>query len=160
MEFTRIRDLAAVGLVSLLAGYLLVRLSYQRIPPLPSLAGLAAAVLGAAEAVAGWGLRSRIRASRDPDDRSERRPVPPLLAARAVLTAKASSLAGAALCGLWLGVLVYVAPIAGQVSAARDDVPAAVIGIVGSLVMAAGALYLEHCLRTPTGAGDGRRGDR
>ena len=41
-----------------------VRLSYQRMPPLPRFAGLAAALVGIGEAVAGFGLRSRIRPPR------------------------------------------------------------------------------------------------
>ena len=43
MGFTRPRDLIVVAVVAALLAYLLVRLSYQRIPPLPRFAGLAAA---------------------------------------------------------------------------------------------------------------------
>ncbi len=152
MAFTRARDLAVVAAVGLILGYLVIRLSYQRLPPLPRLAGLAAALVGAGEAVAGVGLRRRLRAQEpggasDRRGGSPRRPVPPLTAARAVLTAKATSLAGAALAGLWVGLLVYVAPSWSVVVAAAADGVTGLIGLAGSLIMVAGALFLEDCCR-------------
>ena len=150
MGITRPRDLLAVGLVAVVVGYALVRLNYQRMPPLPRFAGVAAAILGIGEAVAGHGLRSRIR----PPERAKgqartRTPVPPLTAARAVMAAKATSLAGAALAGLWVGLLVYVLPSWTLLAAAQSDGVTAIIGLVGALVMMGGALYLEYCCRAP-----------
>lgn len=145
---TRPRDLAAVALVAAIAGYLLVSLNYGRIPPLPRLAGLAAGALGVAEAIFGYGLRARIQAAGQPV-RSYRPPVPPLTAARAVMAAKATSLAGAAFGGLWLGLLGYVLPNTGIVLAARADAVTAAVGLTGAVVMMTGALYLEFCCRAP-----------
>jgi hypothetical protein len=150
MGFTRFRDLLAVAAVAVVLGYLIVRLSYQRIPPLPRFAGLAAALLGIGEAVVGFGLRSRIR----PSERSSRagalpKPVPPLTAARAVMAAKATSLAGAAVAGLWIGLLIYVLPSWSALEAARSDGVTGIIGLVGALIMVGGALFLEHCCRAP-----------
>ena len=156
MGFTRPRDLLAVGVVAAIVGYALVRLNYQRMPPLPRFAGLAAALLGIGEALAGVGLRSRIRPSQGPVDGpparpagSSRPPVPPLTAARAVMAAKATSLAAAALTGLWAGLLGYVLPSWSLLAAAQSDGVTGIIGLVGSLVMLGGALFLEHCLRAP-----------
>ncbi len=145
LGFTRPRDLAVVALVCVVVGNLLLRFSYSRLPGLPTPAGLAAAVVGLAEAGYGWGLYQRIRDG----GRAQRRPLAPLTAARALLTAKATALAGAALGGLWIGALVYLVPKSGEVTAARHDETAAVIGVVGALVMAGGALVLEFCCRTP-----------
>ena len=150
MGITRPQDLLAVGLVAAVVGYALVRLNYQRMPPLPRFAGVAAALVGIGEAVAGYGLRSRIR----PRERSTagappRKPVPPLTAARAVLTAKATSLAGAAVAGLWVGLLIYVVPSWSDLAAARADGVTGIIGVVGALIMIGGALFLENCLRAP-----------
>ena len=149
MGFTRLRDLLAVALVAAVLSFLVILLSYQRIPPLPRFAGLAAALVGIGEAVAGFGLRSRIR----PHDPSEpgaiRKPVPPLTAARAVMTAKATSLAGAAVGGLWVGLLVYVVPSWSELEAARSDGITGIVGLAGALVMIGGAVFLEHCLRAP-----------
>ena len=48
-----------------------------------------------------------------------RKPVPPLTAARAVMAAKATSLAGAAVAGLWVGLLLYVLPSWSELAAAQ-----------------------------------------
>ncbi len=150
MGFTRARDLLAVAAVGVVVGYLLVRLSYQRLPPLPRYAGVPAALLGIGEAVAGWGLRDRIRRSGRPSgDGAAAKPVEPLTAARAVITAKATSLAGAALAGLWVGLLLYVVPSWSDLAAARADGITGIIGLVGAVVMVAGALFLEYCCRAP-----------
>ncbi len=158
MGSTRPRDLAAVAVISVIAGYLLVRLNYGRIPPLPRFAGLAAAVLGLAEAIFGHGLRTRIQADRSDGRREHKPPVPPLTAARALTAAKASALAGAAVTGLWSGLLFYVLPNSSVVVAARSDSFTAAIGVVGALMMTAGALYLEYCCRAPEDPRDMRPG--
>jgi len=141
--------LCVVALIAAIAGYLLVRLNYGRIPPLPRPAGLPAAALGIAEAIFGYGVRARIRADRADRTRPVKPPVPPLTAARAVMTAKATALAGAAVAGLWFGLLAFVLPDSGSISAARSDTLTAIIGLVGAAVMVAGALYLEFCCRAP-----------
>lgn len=148
--FTRVRDLAVVGLVAAVLGLLLVSLSYSSIPPLPRLAGAPAAVFGAALAVVGVAFRRRLRDTSFPEPGTEpRRPLEPLTAARALMTAKASSLAGAAFAGLWLGLLGYVAPRSADVAAARADTLTAVVGLGCAAALVAGALFLEHCCRTP-----------
>lgn len=139
---TRWRDLAVVAVIAAVAGYLLVRLNYHRLPPLPRLAGVPAAVIGIGEAIAGWGVRRRIR-GKGPA-------IAPLAVARTVAVAKASALAAAAFGGLWIGVLGYVLPLSGDVLAAAGDRTTAVIGLVGAAVMLVGALVLERsCLRPP-----------
>lgn len=152
---TRPRDLIAVALFCAVSGYLLVRLNYGRIPPLPTPAGVGAAILGIAEAIFGHGLRARIQIDRNGDLRSSKPPVPPLTAARAVMTAKATSLAAAALVGLWFGFLAYVAPNSNIVAAARSDTRTGAFGLVAAAVMLFGALYLEFCCRAPHDPGNG-----
>lgn len=169
---TRVRDLLTVALVAALAGYALTRFNYHSLPRLPRLAGLTAALLGVGEAVAGFGLRRRIRARSDAADRARRRgevdrygnaqepgaiaaaanlpaPVPPLTAARALAVAKASALAGAALAGLWVGFGAYVLPDASRAAAPAADSVTAVIGLIGAVVLVAGGLWLEYCCRVP-----------
>lgn len=149
---TRVRDLAIVAAVAAAVGYALTRFNYGSIPQLPRLAGVSAALLGAGEAVAGWGLRKRIQPPRDRSARAaavRRPPVPALVAARALRVAKASALAGAALSGLWLGFGCYVVPDAGRAVAVGADAVTAVIGLVCALALMAGALWLEYCCRAP-----------
>jgi len=140
---TRPRDLLAVALVAAVVGNLLIRLTYGSLPGFPLLAGATFGLLGAAEAIAGNGLRARIRR------RPGTRPVQPLVAARAVLVAKASSLAGAIMAGVWAGLLAHVLPRAAEVTAAASDSVSGVIGLVSALGLVGGALWLEYCCRTP-----------
>jgi hypothetical protein len=154
MHFTRARDLVAVGLVAAVAVYLVVRLTYGDLPPLPTLAGLPLLVLGVVEVVLGVSLRNRIR------DPGQGRPVQPLTAARAVALAKASSLLGAIMLGTWLAVLGYLLPLRLELDAAAQDLPSAILGSLCSAALIAAALWLEHCCRTPRDQDDQRSSER
>ncbi len=147
---TRVRDLLVVGALAAIFAFGLTWLNYSDIPGLPRFAGLPAALIGIGEAIAGYGLRSRIRdAARPAGSRTGREPVPPLTAARALAVGKATALAGAAFAGLWLGFGAYVVPDAGTVTAAAADTVTAVIGLVSALIMLGGGMYLEYCCRAP-----------
>jgi hypothetical protein len=168
LGFTRARDLAVVAGVALVVGYVVVRIAYGALPVFPRLAGISAAVLGLGEAVAGFNIRARLRAGRPAQGGAdhprstlwgELKPLPPLVGARSLMVAKASSLAGAGLTGLWSGLLLYTAPLAGSVSAAGRDSITAVIGILCALVLTGGALWLERCCVQPE-AGDDDRDQR
>ncbi len=143
MTPTRPRDLLAVALVVAVVANLVVRLTYASLPGFPLLGGITLGVLGVAEAIGGRALRARIR--REPGTT----PVQPLVAARAVLVAKASSVAGAVVAGAWTGLLVYTAPLSGVIAAAAADTAAAAVGLVCALGLVGGALWLERCCRTP-----------
>jgi hypothetical protein len=147
MKFTRGRDLAAVGIVALVAMYFFVRLSYGSLPRLPTFAGITLLVLAIVEAVLGTSIRNRIKRMIEgkPDDG---RPLHPLAVARAVALAKASSLLGAIMVGVWLGWFAYVLPRR-EVAAAADDVPGTIIGAICSALLIAAALWLEYCCRAP-----------
>jgi hypothetical protein len=142
---TRPLDLLAVAVVAGLFSNLVIGFTYGTLPGFPALAGATFGLLGVAEVVVGNVLRARIR--RHPGTK----PVQPLVAARAVLVAKASSLAGAIMAGVWAGLLAYVVPRAAQVTAAASDMVAGIVGLVCALGLVGGALWLEHCCRTPDG---------
>ena len=72
-----------------------------------------------------------------------------MTAARAVMAAKATSLAGAAVAGLWVGLLLYVLPSWSSVAAAQADAVTGIIGLVGAVIMIGGGLFLEYCCRAP-----------
>lgn len=151
MTATRPRDLLVAALVTAVVANLLVRLSYASLPAIPALAGVTLGLLGVAEAIAGSSLRARI------ERRPGTAPVPPLVAARAVLVAKASALGGAIVAGAWAGLALHVLPRAAEIVAAAGDSTGAVIGLVCALVLVGGALWLERCCRTPDDPE--RRGD-
>jgi hypothetical protein len=143
MHFTRARDLVVTGLLAAGIVFLLAQVAYGDLPPLPTFAGVTLLVLAVIEAAFGASLRSRIR---KPEGG---RRIQPLTAARAVALAKASSLLGAIMLGAWLGMLVYLLPRRAEITAAADDLPSTLIGVVCSAVLIGAALYLEWCCRTP-----------
>lgn len=143
MTPTRVRDLLVTAAVAAAAAYLLVRISYASLPAFPLPAGVTLGVLGSAEAIAGNVLRARILR------RPGSRPVQPLVAARAVLVAQASARGGAVVAGLWAGLLGYVLPVSREIAAAAGDTAAATLGLVCSLGLVVGALWLQWCCRAP-----------
>ena len=143
MTPTRPRELFGAALVAALIAAVVTRIAYGSLPAFPALGGVTLGVLGVAEGIAGSALRARIR------HRPGTRPVQPLVAARAVLVAKASAVAGAIMAGAWAGLLVHVLPLAGDVSAAAADAVAGWVGLACALLLVGGALWLEHCCRTP-----------
>ncbi|MGO1057009.1 DUF3180 domain-containing protein [Crossiella sp. CA198] len=143
MRFTRARDLVVPGLVLAVVAYLALRLAYGYVPRVPVLAGVTLLPVALGEVWWAFVLRGRIQR------RPNARLLEPLVAARSVALAKASSLAGAVLLGVWLGVLAYVLPLQGQLVAAQNDTVPAVLGAVSAGALIAAGLWLEHCCRTP-----------
>jgi len=143
VRFTRSRDLAAVAIIAGILAHLLLRLSYDTLPPLPVLSGSTLVVIAVVEVVLAFSLRARIQR------RPGARPVQPLTAARAVALAKASSVLGALMFGAWAGLLIFVIPVRDSFPAASNDLVAAVVGMISALLLTAAALWLEHCCKTP-----------
>ncbi len=143
MRFTRLRDLVALAAVAALVSWLVIRQLYGDLPPFPAYVPLSLAVLALVELVLGWQLRSRI------DRRPGTTPVQPLVAARAVALAKATSLVGAAAAGCWAGLLLYTLPNQDFLAVAAADSRTAVIGVLCSLAVVGAGLWLEYCCRTP-----------
>jgi Protein of unknown function (DUF3180) len=143
VSFTRARDLVAAAAIAAVLVNLLLQLSYSEMPTLPQPAGTTLLVFAIAEVALGNTLRARIQ------QRPGSRPVQALTAAKAVILAKASSLAGAITAGGWLGVLAYVLPLRSRSASAASDTVTASIGVTCAAALVAAALWLEHCCRTP-----------
>lgn len=140
MHPTRPRELLVAGVIGLGLSYLLFQAAYDSMPPLPTLAGTTLLVLAAAEVPLAFVVRSRIR---------RRQVVTGIWIARAVALAKASSLLGALMLGVWLAGVLYLAPRSSAITAASEDLPAAIVGVCSAVVLAAAALWLEYCCRAP-----------
>ncbi len=143
MTFTKPGQLVAAGLVAAVVVYLLSRLMYGELPPLPLLAGATLLLIAVVDVVLAAVLRPRVQ--RKPGVE----PVEALTAARAVALAKASSLAGAIMAGVWIGLLAHLLPMMSSVEAARSDTFAAVVGMISAAALIGAGLWLEHCLRNP-----------
>ncbi|MEB3369394.1 DUF3180 domain-containing protein [Saccharopolyspora mangrovi] len=143
MTFTKPGQLVVAGLVTAAVVFLVSRLMYGELPPLPTLAGATLLLIAAVDVVLAAVLRPRVQ--RKPGVE----PVEALTAARAVALAKASSLAGAIMAGGWIGLLGYLLPMMSTVDAARSDTTAAVVGLISAAALIGAGLWLEHCLRNP-----------
>jgi hypothetical protein len=150
MTPTRVRALLVAAAVCALASWLVLRLLYSALPPLPWTVVPALVIVAAAEAWTGHELRARIHG------RPGTKPVPPIYAARMVVLAKATSQAAAVIGGIAAGFVVYVA---GSLSASIPRHDAITSGTIfgASVLLALAGLYLEHCCRIPRDPGSERR---
>ncbi|MEV0947435.1 DUF3180 domain-containing protein [Rhodococcus sp. NPDC049939] len=149
---TRVRDLLLLAAVAVAGSWILVRVFYGSIPPIPVYAGASLYPVAAIEVVLAFMVRSRIRSHQVGDGP---RQLHPITAARVAALAKASALVGAATAGVWGGFLLYVFPQRSYLRAAVSDSPGAWVGLVAALALVGAALWLEHCCRTPDEPSDG-----
>lgn len=144
LEPTRLRDLAGYAVGVTLLVWLALRQWYGELPRLSWFVPLSPALLALAEVIAAGQLRARIRR------RPGAPPVQPLVAARSLALAKASAAVGAVMTGVWSGLLIYVLPRLDFLAAAAGDARTAAVGVAAALSLAAAAMWLEYCCRTPT----------
>ena len=150
MTPTRPRTLVALFAVFGVAFWLLLRVVYADLPPLPWTAAPTLLLLAIVEAGSGRSVRVRLRAQRGGTTRrgAAPRPIPPIAVARLAALAKASSLAAAIFGGLAAGALIYVAGLLDK-QAPRQDALAAGATLAAAVLLAAAALYLEYSCRVP-----------
>ena len=146
MTPTRIRTLALAALICAVLAWLVLRLVYVTLPPLPWTAVPALGLLAIAEAVSGRNVRARLR--------GEGTRIHPITVARMAALAKASSLTAAILGGLAAGFLIYVLGSLDKPAYRRDALVSGVT-FASALALVAAALYLEYGCRVPTGRGQG-----
>src|SRR5260370_9177373 len=101
MKPTKVRTLALVALVCAVLVWLLLRLVYVSLPPLPWTGVPALLLLAIAEAVSGRNVRARLRGSGGTR-------IAPIAVARMAALAKAPSLSAALLARLAAGFLIYL----------------------------------------------------
>ena len=143
MTLTQARHLVIAAVVAAVVAYLGVRVGYGSMPRLPLLAGITLLLVAVLEVVFTLVVRPKVRR----DEGVE--PLEPLMAARAVVLAKASSVAGSLVAGLWIGLLAYLLPLSSFVEAAGGDTASAVVGLISALALVAAGLWLEYTLRNP-----------
>ena len=141
MKPTKIRTLALVAVVCALLSWLLLRLVYASLPPLPWTGVPALLLLAIGEAVSGRNVRARLRGAGGTK-------IAPIAVARMAALAKATSLAAAILGGLALGFLVYVLGSLDKPSFRTDAITAGVT-LGSAMALMAAALYLEQGCRVP-----------
>jgi hypothetical protein len=146
MRPTNPGTLVVAGLAAAAVSWLGISNFYSDIPKLPWLPALTVAALAVLEGYAAFTTKARI------DRRPGREPIEPLLVARLVVLAKASSLAGAIFAGLYGGVTAWLLielQRPGQQPYVTSDLPAAIAGLVVSAALVVSALLLERACRVP-----------
>lgn len=135
MRPTRWYVLVILGVVAGGAAYLVTRSSYSDLPSPTMYAQVPLAVLAIAEAYTASVTKARLAG------RPGTRPIDPIVVARLVALAKASSVVGALAAGAYAGFLGWVAQI--DSTTAHRDVRTAVVGMVAGLGLVAAGLALE-----------------
>jgi hypothetical protein len=151
MTPTRPWTLVAVFAVCGLAVWLIVRMTFASLPPLPWTAVPWMLVLAITEALIGRNLRAKMQGRRGG------KPLAPMAVARMAALAKASSLGGAAFGGFAAGFLAYTAGSLEKIVPRGDAINAA-LTLGAAAVLVAAALYLEHCCRAPAPPEEEERG--
>ncbi len=142
---TRVRDLLAVAVVTGLLLWVLARYHYSVFPPLPWAAGAMLYILAALEVVVAVLVRRRVAGGRVGPAPGQ---LHPINVARSAALAKASALLGAIATGGWAGLLVFLLQHR-DLDVAVADRPAALVGLLGGVLLVAAALWLEYCCRAP-----------
>jgi uncharacterized protein DUF3180 len=140
---TSAATLVVAALVTAALTWMAISHFYGQIPDLNWLPGLTLAGLAVLEGIAARNTKARI------DRRPRAGPVNPLLVARFVVLAKASSLAGAIFAGAYGGVAAWALAERDRLRVAATDLVPASAGLVGSLALVAAALLLERACRVP-----------
>jgi hypothetical protein len=141
MRPTRWSVLALVAVVAGAVAYAVTRSSYDNLPRPTGYASLWLGLLAVAELYVALMTRARLKG------RSGTRPVDPLVVARFVALAKASSLVGALAGGVYAGFLIWVVQL--DTPTAHQDAKTAGLGTGFGLLLAAAAMFLEHVCRVP-----------
>lgn len=141
MQPTRLSTLVVAALAAAAVGWLVISSWYVRMPVLPWLPSVTLAALAVFEGYAALNTRARV------DRQPGHDPVNPLLAARFVVLAKASSLAGAIFAGFYAGLVLWL--FIQPTRAASNDLPAAGGGLAAAVALVVAALWLERSCRVP-----------
>jgi hypothetical protein len=141
MRPTSVSVLVVAALAAAAVGWLLLSAFYEEMPPLPWPPIIVVAGLAVAEFFLAQNTAARVQRRRGAP------PVDPLAVARYAVLAKASSLAGALTAGFSAGLLAWLA--LEPTKAARDDVPAALAGVIAALALVGAGLWLERACRVP-----------
>jgi hypothetical protein len=138
MRRTSVLDLLVpFGIVGL-AGYVLLRVSYQSMPPLGYAVPLPLAALAVVELIAARRVRAAVRHTPGAT------PMAALVIARCVALGKASAVVGAAVVGAAVALLLRVLPEAAAVRAAGHDAWVGALLLGAGLLTTAAGLVLER----------------
>ncbi len=143
MRRTQSGDLAVPFGIIAISVYVLLRHSYESIPPLQLVTPLPLAALAVAEFVVARRVAAAI------GHRPGARLMSALSIARCAALGKASAVVGAAVLGAAAGILVRVVPDAGRVKAAGHDTFVGIVLAVAAAALIVAGLLLERAAIDP-----------
>lgn len=153
MTPTRPGTLAALVLGFALLAYAVAVLAYGSLPALPRYAPVSLVLLALAEAGMAKVVRDRLAHRLDARGRPKGRPLHPIQIARAAVLAKASSIAGSVMLGLYGGLLAWTLPRRNELAASSDDALVSGLSVLACLGLVLAALALERACRRPDDRG-------
>jgi len=162
MQPTKPWSLLAIAAIGAAVGWVVVRLTFSSLAPLPWTALPALLLIAGGEFAFGRNIGPRLHG------RPSEKPIQPMAVPRIVALAKASSAAAAAIGGLALGFLIYTTGSIGKPVPGHDALVASLTALAAIAAVLA-ALYLERACRAPKPPEDddddmpssnGRRGRR
>lgn len=140
---TSVATLVVAGLTTAALSWLVISRYYSSVPDFPVLPAVTLLGLAALEFFAAFNTKARI------DRKAGTEPVDPLLVARFVVLAKASALAAALFLGMYAGSSIWLLSEYGHNVHAANDLPPALVGLVGAIALVTAALLLERACRVP-----------
>lgn len=152
MKASRPAHLLAFILVPAVLIWVLLRVTYASLPPLPWTAVPTLLLVGLAELVTGLNTRARIHHK---ESAEKAKPIDPLAVARLAALGKASAHAAAVLAGAFLGFVAYLASELDK-STPRSDFIVSTGTFLSALALVGAALFLEYCCRVPKDPDDAR----
>jgi hypothetical protein len=145
--------LIVAALAAAALGWIMIARDYGDFPTLTFLPAIITGGLGVLEIIAALATKARI------DRKPGTMPVNPLTVVRYVVLAKASSVVGALFAGFFGAVMIWLLAERGQLAAAANDLPPAIGGAAGAIVLLIGALLLERACRVPARPDDENESD-
>lgn len=151
---TSISNLALITLIAGVVAWWGTEYNYGDLPPLPWGPLFTVSGVAVLEAIAAWFTWRRLprrpaKGEAEPRAVAAGEPMDPLMVARLAVLAKASSVLGAIIAGVFAGMVTWLWPQRDRISAASDDVPVAALGICAGLLLIGAALWLEFACRIP-----------
>lgn len=135
--------LVVAALAAAAVGWLMIARDYGDFPRVTWLPAIITGGLGVLEVIAAIATKARI------DRKPGTMPVDPLTVVRYVVLAKASSIVGALFAGFFGAVSIWLLVSRGRLAAAAGDLPPAIGGFIGAIVLLVGAVLLERACRVP-----------
>ncbi|MFT3901169.1 MAG: DUF3180 domain-containing protein [Gordonia sp. (in: high G+C Gram-positive bacteria)] len=147
---TKVRDLLLWAAAAAVLAWVFVSYNFGDLPIIRWYTSAVLLVLAALEAAAALMVRRRVA---DDEVGQAQEQLHPVTVARLVALAKASAILGAVAAGAWAAIALYLFRL-DDVASANASKVGTVVGAIGGVALAAAALWLEQCCRTPEDPAD------